>query len=185
MLQSGASPGIPGAVAQLARVPDCRSGGCGFESRRPRFTYLTPGLARSRQALGLSAGPDARLSRNHVRSRADGADVSNGPDIPVTRVPVALFAPFATRFFHWRPAGGHGLCGLVPSSAPFARGCGRWPERVALPRPCGILCASGFGGALSRPSVADKRPEGAILGSFVHGGCRRARQREETRHATG
>ena len=29
-----------GAVAQLVRVPDCRSGGCGFESRPPRF--LTP-----------------------------------------------------------------------------------------------------------------------------------------------
>ena len=26
-----------GAVAQLVRVPDCRSGGCGFESRPPRF----------------------------------------------------------------------------------------------------------------------------------------------------
>ena len=26
----------PGGVAQLVRVPDCRSGGCGFESRRPR-----------------------------------------------------------------------------------------------------------------------------------------------------
>src|SRR5262249_17808551 len=25
-----------GDVAQLVRVPDCRSGGCGFESRRPR-----------------------------------------------------------------------------------------------------------------------------------------------------
>ena len=25
-----------GGVAQLVRVPDCRSGGCGFESRRPR-----------------------------------------------------------------------------------------------------------------------------------------------------
>ena len=27
-----------GDVAQLVRVPDCRSGGCGFESRRPRFS---------------------------------------------------------------------------------------------------------------------------------------------------
>jgi hypothetical protein len=25
-----------GGVAQLVRVPDCRSGGCGFDSRRPR-----------------------------------------------------------------------------------------------------------------------------------------------------
>ena len=29
-----------GAVAQLVRVPDCRSGGWGFESPRPR--YLKP-----------------------------------------------------------------------------------------------------------------------------------------------
>ena len=27
-----------GDVAQLVRVPDCRSGGCGFESRRLRQT---------------------------------------------------------------------------------------------------------------------------------------------------
>lgn len=31
-----------GAVAQLVRVPDCRSGGCGFKSRRPRWhRFLT------------------------------------------------------------------------------------------------------------------------------------------------
>jgi hypothetical protein len=30
-------PACSGAVAQLVRVPDCRSGGCGFEPRRPRL----------------------------------------------------------------------------------------------------------------------------------------------------
>ena len=34
-----------GAVAQLARVPDCRSGGCGFESRRPRSKLYSRTLA--------------------------------------------------------------------------------------------------------------------------------------------
>src|SRR4029079_16729040 len=29
-----------GRVAQLVRVPDCRSGGCGFEPRRARFDCL-------------------------------------------------------------------------------------------------------------------------------------------------
>ena len=29
-----------GPVAQLVRVPDCRSGGCGFESRRGRLRSL-------------------------------------------------------------------------------------------------------------------------------------------------
>ena len=38
-----------GAVAQLVRVPDCRSGGCGFESRLRRLerapeTYCFAGL---------------------------------------------------------------------------------------------------------------------------------------------
>jgi hypothetical protein len=28
---------VDGDVAQLVRVPDCRSGGCGFDSRRPRL----------------------------------------------------------------------------------------------------------------------------------------------------
>jgi hypothetical protein len=28
-----------GVVAQLVRAPDCRSGGCGFEPRRPRFFW--------------------------------------------------------------------------------------------------------------------------------------------------
>lgn len=32
-----------GDVAQLVRVPDCRSGGCGFESRRPRSRKVAAG----------------------------------------------------------------------------------------------------------------------------------------------
>ena len=32
-----------GAVAQLVRVPDCRSGGCGFKSRRPRLHNIKRG----------------------------------------------------------------------------------------------------------------------------------------------
>ena len=39
---------FPGDVAQLVRAPDCRSGGCGFEPRRPRFISLI-------QFLGLLA----------------------------------------------------------------------------------------------------------------------------------
>ena len=31
---------VDGAVAQLVRVPDCRSGGCGFESRLRRLARL-------------------------------------------------------------------------------------------------------------------------------------------------
>lgn len=48
---TSARQSISGAVAQLVRVPDCRSGGCGFESRQrrlnalvflPRFFYARP-----------------------------------------------------------------------------------------------------------------------------------------------
>ena len=50
-----------GAVAQLVRVPDCRSGGCGFESRPPRF--LTPLHA------GFSLRTMARLTEDCVHYR--------------------------------------------------------------------------------------------------------------------
>ncbi len=36
---------VRGVVAQLVRVPDCRSGGCGFEPRRPRFQGLASNFA--------------------------------------------------------------------------------------------------------------------------------------------
>ncbi len=35
-----------GVVAQLVRAPDCRSGGCGFETRRPRFFLSDASLMR-------------------------------------------------------------------------------------------------------------------------------------------
>ncbi len=43
-----------GAVAQLVRVPDCRSGGCGFESRPPRFRTPLPAGFSLRRAATLT-----------------------------------------------------------------------------------------------------------------------------------
>src|SRR6188472_32793 len=43
-----------GAVAQLVRVPDCRSGGCGFESRRARLIRT---LVSPRWMRGFSSFP--------------------------------------------------------------------------------------------------------------------------------
>ena len=42
-----------GAVAQLVRVPDCRSGGCGFESRRPRLIKTPEFTGKSFEFRGL------------------------------------------------------------------------------------------------------------------------------------
>ena len=39
-------PPQQGAVAQLVRVPDCRSGCCGFESRRPRSPQGLPPVGK-------------------------------------------------------------------------------------------------------------------------------------------
>ena len=49
-----------GAVAQLVRVPDCRSGGCGFESRLRRSESL--GFYRGSLRLGRNVAL-ARLAR--------------------------------------------------------------------------------------------------------------------------
>ncbi len=64
-----------GAVAQLVRVPDCRSGGCGFESRPPRFrTPLHAGFSL-RMAATLTKDCAARVSCAPSR-RCGGLDDS-------------------------------------------------------------------------------------------------------------
>ena len=45
----------PGVVAQLVRAPDCRSGGCGFESRPPRFRASFANPANEAFLLGLTS----------------------------------------------------------------------------------------------------------------------------------
>ena len=50
---------FPGAVAQLVRVPDCRSGGCGFESRPRR---LKSGLFLRGFRTFLTSGPSSKLA---------------------------------------------------------------------------------------------------------------------------
>ena len=63
----------PGAVAQLVRAPDCRSGGCGFESRPRRslcawlfvgLIELHPGSLARKQSIVVLAG----LQRPHFAS---------------------------------------------------------------------------------------------------------------------
>ena len=61
-----------GAVAQLVRAPDCRSGGYGFESRRPRLlkrSLLLVGSERfSFDGLELSNEFEKSASRRKVAS---------------------------------------------------------------------------------------------------------------------
>jgi hypothetical protein len=47
------APKADGGVAQLVRVPDCRSGGCGFEPRRPRFKKTPENRADARIFQGF------------------------------------------------------------------------------------------------------------------------------------
>ncbi len=88
LLQPGFRPvGFPaprrGDVAQLVRVPDCRSGGCGFKSRRPRHEPVR--VLRSRGFFcslryRLSPPVDRRgaHSKNRRQRRNDGGNGSPG-----------------------------------------------------------------------------------------------------------
>ncbi len=58
----------PGVVAQLVRAPDCRSGGCGFESRPPRFRASFANPANEAFFLGFTLF--ASLARPCVDSSA-------------------------------------------------------------------------------------------------------------------
>ena len=61
-----------GGVAQLVRVPDCRSGGCGFESRRPRLRQGLPG--RGKPCLYPPAATTCARSVHRSRHQADLAN---------------------------------------------------------------------------------------------------------------
>ena len=52
-----------GAVAQLVRAPDCRSGGCGFDSRRRRFFF--PGFTVFCRARTLFCANGVSLASCH------------------------------------------------------------------------------------------------------------------------
>jgi hypothetical protein len=62
-----------GAVAQLVRVPDCRSGGCGFEPRqrrllKPQETPRFPGFFRAVVGtLALNAASYRQLQQCPIR----------------------------------------------------------------------------------------------------------------------
>ncbi len=60
-----------GAVAQLVRVPDCRSGGCGFESRPPRFG--TPPHAGFSLRTMATVPEDCAVGVSCVRLRGSAA----------------------------------------------------------------------------------------------------------------
>jgi hypothetical protein len=50
-----------GGVAQLVRVPDCRSGGCGFEPRRPRYNSNPPISTTLAEGCVVCGAGDDRL----------------------------------------------------------------------------------------------------------------------------
>lgn len=74
-------PPTHGDVAQLVRVPDCRSGGCGFDSRRPRQQEaqrqprLPLGFVLSRRARPFleKPSPPERLRRARPATTSGGS----------------------------------------------------------------------------------------------------------------
>ena len=84
-----------GAVAQLVRAPDCRSGGCGFEPRRPRHkprrVYDSPESHAVQGAISLSKvirsgfisirNPIGSMSFPHALSGNPGLGLYSGSPI--------------------------------------------------------------------------------------------------------
>ena len=63
---TSARQSVSGAVAQLVRVPDCRSGGCGFESRQRRLTALVNFCQGFFYALWGKHFPDRSSPKKHL-----------------------------------------------------------------------------------------------------------------------
>ena len=72
-----------GVVAQLVRAPDCRSGGCGFEPRRPRFLRVqislmqVPSVLRRRvSSCKTDLNTEAQSHRGYVDRPGDSLSPS-------------------------------------------------------------------------------------------------------------
>ncbi len=110
-MASQRSGGIPGsgAVAQLVRAPDCRSGGCGFDSRRRR-----------------SMNPEEQLvSSGFFRFHADAGSRQSCQQLPlictncqdlVQPLVQPNLGPLCRRF-RWLAAGGRSVRDQVAATA--------------------------------------------------------------------
>ena len=78
--QSAPAKGLStGAVAQLVRVPDCRSGGCGFESRPPRLKKASRKL-EAFSLLGTSVGIVVLAYFSTLLARVSASALTSGID---------------------------------------------------------------------------------------------------------
>ncbi len=140
-----------GAVAQLVRVPDCRSGGCGFESRPRRLGCRGPNLPTPRPTSSACAAALTLQGRSAVPVKVAPAVCCN----PLTQASVfqrcrridPLTAPHRYSCTSLQPqVCGSKACGSPPSSpsdcsAPDIGVCfdsavvaGRWvcPHRFGI-----------------------------------------------------